>query len=88
MLLNYFLYIFRCYPAVKSTVGIDDYNRSQRAKTEASGLYQLYLVGKSVAFDILSERFLNILTSRRGTTRTAANQHMCTNHFFTSNYSL
>ena len=88
MLLDYLLYIVRSYPAVKSTVRIDDNNRTQRAKTETTGLYQLYLVGKSVAFDILAEGFLNILTSRRGTTRTAANQHMCTNHFFTSNYSL
>ena len=69
---NNFLNIVRCYAAVKSTVRINDYNRTERAETETSGLYNCYLIGKSEALNILDKSFLNFMTSRRGTTCTAA----------------
>ena len=88
VLLNYFLNVLWGYSAVKSTVRINDNNRSQSAETETACLYELYLVRKSAAFNILSKRLLNIVASRRGTAGTAADQHMCTNHFFTSKFLL
>ena len=88
MLLNNFLNVLGGYSAVKSTVGINDNNRSQSAETETACLYELYLVRKSAAFNILGKRLLNIVASRRGTAGTAADQHMCTNHFFTSKFLL
>ncbi len=47
--------VVNAYAAVKSALGIDDYNRTYRAQTEAAGAYNKYVVLKIFLLNLLLE---------------------------------
>jgi hypothetical protein len=76
MLLNDLFYVFASNAAIESSLGIYDNDRTKSAKTEATGLDDLYLLGKTEGSEVFSESLLNAVTTRRGTTGTATDKNM------------
>ena len=84
MLLNNLFNVVFIYAAVESAVGINDNDRTERAKTEATGCYELNLLGESEITEIFLESFYEAMATLRGTACTPANKHVCTNHYISS----
>ena len=62
--------------AVKRAFRIDDNNGAERAQTEATGLHDFHFIGETVRLKVLREQLLELRTTRRGTTGTAADQYL------------
>ena len=63
MLGNDLRHIVRRHAAVEGAVGMDDDDRTERAETEAAGLHDFDLFGKTVFLDGVSERLLDRFTA-------------------------
>ena len=82
MFLNDVLNVVSGYTAVEGAVGINDNDRTESAKTEATGLNNLYFFSKTEISDILVECLLKSLTTGGGTACTATYQNVSANHLF------
>jgi hypothetical protein len=76
MLLNDLFYIISANAAVEGSLGVNNNDGTQCAKTEATGLNKLYLVSETESLDVLGESLLQGKAARRGTTCTATNKNM------------
>lgn len=76
MLADYFGNIVYCDTAVKSAFGINYHYRTERTKSETTGLNYLDLLGKTVCLKLLCERFAQCGASGRSTAGTSANKYM------------
>ena len=81
MLLNDFGNILSLNTAIESTLGVNDHNRAECAKTEASCLNDLDFFGKTLRFKLCCKCICYCYTSGRSTACTCTNQYMRTYHF-------
>ena len=76
MLGNDFRNILLMYSAVKSALRINYHNGTECAKTEAARFNDFHFVFESVCRELRLELLHKLCTARRGTARTAADEHM------------
>ena len=88
MLFNDFLNILGGNAALEGSLGIYYNDGTECAKTEATGLNELYFLCESASLDMLFKFCLNGFTARRGTACTATDKHMCTNHILLTSKSI
>ena len=72
--------VFGLDHAVEGAVGVNDHDRTKRAKTEAAGRDELDFLGQTLLCQLSLKSILQRHASGGGTARTAADQYMCAKH--------
>ena len=65
---------------IEGAFGINDHDRTESAKTEATGQNDLDFLIQTLGLEFLCQLFAQLNAARRATAGTAANQYMRTNH--------